>query len=249
MLDSVGKAHTRCRDPSPNAHKDSQADTCGSNNPAPVDAKPVTFVPVARTGEQVQQAGADGSERAKRWLESTCRAEVKWNNPAIGVNKLQHRKAGAPSDSTNQADFFSFDLGGAFLGGDANGQLFLAESKKYVASFDQGTEYRKFIAKCYCVEVNLAQVYDRYLWITWAPFLVTQWDQLLTPAYVAAAATDAACRDIALGENKFDPAIGNSVAQKLLIVVLADRQETVLSLHGDELMHVRKALLEFRAAS
>jgi hypothetical protein len=34
-----------------------------------------------------------------------------------------------------------------------------------------------------------------------------------------------------------------------MIVVLSDKQEVTLSLHGNELLHVRKALLELRAAS
>ena len=197
------------------------------------------------TGEQIQQLGDHGSQRAKRWLESTCRAEVKWNNPTVGLKKLQFSKAGAPAGSAAQADFFSYDLGGNFLGGDADGDVFLAESKKYATAADQGTEYRKFLAKCYRVESEFATFYDQYLWITWAPFLVNSWDQLLTPAYVETAVTgDEPCQYIALGPATYDAAIGDSVARKLLIVVLADGQEVVLSLHGNELLHVRKALLD-----
>lgn len=201
------------------------------------------------TGEQIQQLGDQGAQRAKRWLESTCRAEVKWNNPTIGIKKLQYRKAGAAADSIAQGDYFSFDLGGTLLGGNADGEVFVAESKKYAAAGDQGSEYRKFIAKCYRVEVEHAQFHDHFLWITWAPFLVNSWDHLMTPTYVETATTgDDACRYIALGDAEFDQAVGAAVASKLLIVVLADGQEVVLSLHGDELMHVRKALLEFRTA-
>ena len=136
------------------------------------------------TGEQIQQLGEQGSQRAKRWLESTCRAEVKWNNPSAGLKKLQFKKAGAPDGSTAQGDYFSFDLGGNFLGGDADGEVFLAESKKYATAADQGVEYRRFLSKCYRVETEAGNFYDQYLWITWAPFLVNSWDQLLTPGYV-----------------------------------------------------------------
>jgi len=202
------------------------------------------------TGEQIQQLGEKGGQRAKRWLESTCRAEVKWNNPDLGVNKLQHRKAGAPSDSDAQGDYFSFDLGGTLLGGDMEGEVFLAESKKYATAADQGTEYRKFLAKCYRVQDTYDKFSDSFLWITWAPFLVTAWDDLLTPSYVQTAVTsNDECKYIALGAASYDTAVGEAVASKLLIVVLADGQEVALSLHGDELLHVRKALLELRAAS
>lgn len=202
------------------------------------------------TGEQIQQLGNHGSQRAKRWLEATCRAEVKWNNPSTGIKKLQFSKAGAAAGSTAQGDFFSFDLGGNFLGGDADGEVFLAESKKYATAADQGVEYRKFLSKCYRVEAGAGNFYDQYLWITWAPFLVTSWDQLLTTAYVESAVTgDDSCKYIALGADPYDPSIGGAVSKKLLIVVLADGQEVVLSLHGDELLHVRKALLELRGTA
>jgi hypothetical protein len=205
---------------------------------------------VARTGEQIQQLGEQGAQRAKRWLESTCRAEVKWNNPTIGLKKLTFRKAGAPDDSEAQGDWFSFDLGGTFLGGDANGEVFLAECKKYAAAGDQGIEYRKFLAKCYRVESEHGAFHDRYLWVTWAPFSITSWPGLMTPAYVEESVTkDQERIRIALGDAAFDATVGTAVAEKLLIVVLSDGQEVLLSLHGDELMHVRKALLEFRSTA
>ncbi len=202
------------------------------------------------TGEEIQQLGEQGSQRAKRWLESTCRAEVKWNNPDLGKSKLQYRKAGADSASTAQEDYFSFDLGGTLLGGSAESELFLAECKKYANANDQGTHYRKFLAQCYRVQDEYGQFCDHFMWITWAPFLVNTWESLLTPAYVKTAIVETdALKYIALGNADYDDEIGKLVAHKTLIVVLADKQEIALSLHGSELMHVRKALLEIRAAS
>lgn len=202
------------------------------------------------TGEEIQQLGEQGSQRAKRWLESTCRAEVKWNNPDLGKSKLQYRKAGAAPDSDAQGDFFSFDLGGTLLGGSADSEVFLAESKKYANANDQGTHYRKFVAQCYRVEDEFGHFCDHYLWITWAPFLVTNWESLLTPEYVKTSITENELpKYIALGDAAYDDQVGESVAAKLMIVVLADKQEVALSLHGNELLHVRKALLELRAAS
>jgi hypothetical protein len=72
---------------------------------------------------------------------------------------------------------------------------------------------------------------------------------LLTPDFIRKVITeDDDCRYIALGSTEFDPSVGAAVAGKLLIVVLSDRQEVVLSLHGNELAHVRKALLDIRSA-
>jgi hypothetical protein len=200
------------------------------------------------TGEQRQALGIEGSQRAKRWLESTCRAEVKWNNPTIGVHKLQYQKAGAASDSQATGDFFSFDLGGNMLGGEIDGENFLAECKKHSNANDQGVAYRRFVAQCYLVECGHPQWVDHFLWITWAPFSVTTWSSLLTPEYVKQSVEyDAQTKYTALGQNPYDDAIGEAVAQKLLIVVLADGQEVALSLHGDELVRVRQALLEHRS--
>jgi hypothetical protein len=50
------------------------------------------------------------------------------------------RKGGAEAESTAQGDTFSFDLGGNFLGGDVDGEVFLAESKKYANAAGPGTE-------------------------------------------------------------------------------------------------------------
>ena len=52
---------------------------------------------VPLTGEQIQKLGEQGGQHTKRWLESTCSAEVIWNNPDLGVDKLQYRKAGGAS--------------------------------------------------------------------------------------------------------------------------------------------------------
>src|SRR4051812_23830434 len=134
------------------------------------------------TGEQIQKLGEEGAQRAKRWLDSTCRAEVKWNNPEK-VQKLQYLKAGASPGSTTLGDYFSFDLGGTLLGGDEDGDVFLAECKKYSAPGDQGPEYRDFLANCYRVQSEQGNWCDHFLWITWAPFLVNSWPNLRTTAF------------------------------------------------------------------
>ncbi|MGH7490558.1 MAG: hypothetical protein ACREMY_33845, partial [bacterium] len=71
--------------------------------------------------------------------------------------------------------------------------------------------------------------------------------ELRTPQYVEKAVTgEESCRYIALGDRPYQSTAGEHVASKLIIVILADAQEIVLSLHGNELLHVRKALLEYR---
>jgi hypothetical protein len=200
---------------------------------------------VALTGEETQQIGVDGAIRAKRWLEATCRAQVIWTNPG-GIQHLQYRKASAASDSDAKADHFSFDLGGTLLG-DRNGQVFLAECKKYSKSNDQGVEYRKFLAKAYQVERLRPKFCDHYIWITWAPFLVTQWDELNSEEYVRLSVLDsAATKSIALHTDDYVSEIGKKVAERLMVIVLGDVQESVLTLQGNELLYVRQTLLGLR---
>ena len=202
---------------------------------------------MALTGEEIQALGSSGSERAKRWLEATCRAEVKWNNPGTHIKKLQFRKAGADPNSTSQGDYFSMDLAGTLLGGEADGDMFVAEVKNYTSAGDQGTEYRYFLARCYRIESDIPNMYEHYLWVTWAPFLVSSWKDLLTKEFVVEAVeTNTESARTALGSDNLSDEIAAAVAKKILIVVLSERQEVFLSLHGDELIGVRQALLKLR---
>jgi hypothetical protein len=83
------------------------------------------------SGEETQARGADGARRAKRWLDSTTRANAQWVNPdPIAVPKLTFEWAKKPRH-------FSFDIAGTLLGGDLEGQEFFAESKKYPSALDQ----------------------------------------------------------------------------------------------------------------
>lgn len=134
------------------------------------------------------------------------------------------------------------------MGGEADGRTFAAEVKQHNHANDQGAEYRRFLAKSYRVEDYMSQMFDHYLWVTWAPFLVGSWSTLTTPDFVAAAVHfDDTAKQIALGTADLDQAVAKQVADKLILVVLSVRQEELLSLHGNELVGVRQALIELRS--
>src|SRR5665213_1770989 len=198
------------------------------------------------TGEEVQQRGAEGVNLAKRWLESTCRAEVKWNNPTKETSKLQFVKASAPNPPTLMEHCFSFDLGGLLIGGDTDGKVFLAEVKSGETNANHGTEYRAFLAKSYRAKQIAPAFYDYFLWITWVPFLSSKWPELLTGEYVKESVeSNESTRGIALGaEPTADGELCTWVAACTMIVVLSDRQIEVLSLQRDEASHVRESLLK-----
>ncbi|MGI5503012.1 hypothetical protein [Lentzea sp. CA-135723] len=129
------------------------------------------------SGEETQAKGADGVRRAKLYLESTTRANVQWVNPdKVAVPKLSFEWA---NDKT-----FSFDMGGILLGGELQGQEFLAECKYYTSAQDQGTHYRRFLAQCYRAYNLRPDRCDKFLWVTWSPFLVNDWGDLMTSEWV-----------------------------------------------------------------
>lgn len=70
---------------------------------------------------------------------------------------------------------FSFDIGGVLQGGDLDGSIFLAETKKYSNAQNQQPAYIAFLAKCYRVLAEYPGRAKVFLWITWAPFMVTNW--------------------------------------------------------------------------
>ena len=181
---------------------------------------------VVPSGEAIHAIGVDGADRAKRWLEGTTRVLNVWTNPE-DENKLTFSWA--------TSGHFSFDLGGTLQGGDLHNKNFYAEVKKYSSAGDQGTEYPKYLAKCYLALQQRPEMCDHFMWITWAPFSVTKWPRLMKADYVADAVRNAKHRKRTLGSETAepDPAHCTAVAGRLWLIVLSERQE-VLRLTEDE---------------
>lgn len=173
---------------------------------------------LAMSGEKIHAIGADGASRAKRWLEGTTRVLHVWTNPEDEA-KLTFTWA---SKGT-----FSFDLGGTMQGGELHNKNFYAEVKKYSASGDQGTEYPKYLAKCYLALKQSPSMCDHFMWITWAPFLVSKWSDLMTADYVAECVTKHSAKTLGSAKAKPDTDHCRSVAQRLWLIVLSDKQEVL----------------------
>ena len=176
------------------------------------------------SGEAIQAIGIDGADRAKRWLEGTTRVLHVWTNP---------EDAAKLTFSWATEGEFSFDLGGTLQGGELHGKNFYAEVKKYSAARDQGTEYPKYLAKCYLALQQRPEMCDHFMWITWAPFLVSKWAHLMTPDYVATSVKTH--REKTLGITGAEPDLPHcaAVAGRLWLIVLSDKQEA-LRLTEDE---------------
>lgn len=176
------------------------------------------------SGEELHELGRMGAIRAKRWLDATTRVDVTWVNPDA-VAKLTF----AWKDGSK----FSFDLGGTLRGGDVHGQEFFAEIKKYNTAGDQSVLYSEYLAKCFRAFCDMPSRCDHFMWLTWHPFSQTKWNQLCTAAEVRAAVLThrAKCLgegDEALASAAIDPAICDAVAGRLWLIVLSDRQESLV---------------------
>lgn len=201
------------------------------------------------SGEQRHELGREGIRLAKRFLESTCRAEVLWEQP-VAAAKLQFPKAGASQDSTASSDFFSFDLGGVIRSGPDDGDTFLAEVKKVNQADPQPNQYRDFLAQVYRVLTLPGASHDHFAWITWHPFSLTQWTSLATPEYVIHAIEDDEGRRytaVADGEST-DADVARQVAEQVMVIVLGDRQVEVLTLSDELRETVARSLVSRRSA-
>ncbi|MBE9499085.1 hypothetical protein IHE61_13540 [Streptomyces sp. GKU 257-1] len=112
--------------------------------------------------------------RAKTWLESTMRVGQAYSNTD---NKAWAKKLTLQWPYGGNRPF-SYDLGGIFRGGEWDGEQFCAEVKWRKNASDQGSEYRSYLAKCYVALSEGYMLGDHFLWITWAPFRASDWDQL-----------------------------------------------------------------------
>ncbi|WP_283604994.1 hypothetical protein [Mycolicibacterium poriferae] len=178
-------------------------------------------------GEELHQRGADGIDSAKRWLESTTRAEVRWVVPdAIAVKKLTFKAATGSS--------YSFDIGGNLRGGRVDQQEFFGEVKNYKDASDQGTLYQEFLAKCYRAYEQLPERCDCFLWISWAPFSATTWSKLDDPDAVKTAVKknwkyNFSSKEVADSAD-IDETMTKSVSDRIWRIVLSDYQVEHLSM-------------------
>jgi len=178
-------------------------------------------------GEGAQAKGADGARRAKRWLDSTTRANAVWINPEpSAVKKLTFHW---PHDEKT----FSFDLGGFLKHGDFDGEFFYAESKKYDGVSDLNALYVDYLAKCYVAYLQRQELCDNFMWISWAPPLSSRWAELCTAAFVREAVLRHRVRvlnepDEQKAEALVDDSVCAEVAKRLWLIVLSDRQETLV---------------------
>jgi hypothetical protein len=176
-------------------------------------------------GEDAHAAGADGVQKAKRWLESTTRVDANWIYPEeASRNKLTYKWH---DDST-----FIFDMGGVFRGGELANKTFVAEVKNYSAVGAQGTMYTEYLARCYRAREISAGLTEQFMWITWHPFSVTSWTKLTSADAVRAAVLLHSARALGVAaesaESVVDDTLCAAIADSLWLLVLSDKHELIM---------------------
>lgn len=181
-------------------------------------------------GEDAQMKGFSGARRAKQWLEGTMRisgAYANTDSPSCGRRLTLSWPHGGRT--------FSFDLGGAMRGEPYQHDTFCAEVKNYAKPGDQGTHFDEFLAKCYVAAQIGHHLSDHFMWITWSPFRANSWSTLNSPEQVQAAVVQHSDRVLGTSDEeeakeRLDGNLAKSVAERLWLIVLSDKQETLLPL-------------------
>lgn len=123
-------------------------------------------------GEHKHKLGEEGTRQAKLWLDSTTRVRHSYTNMDDGgPSRLAFMWPHGDQP-------YSYDLGGVFRGKPFENDTFVAESKNYVKAADQGTHFDKFLAQTYCTLAGYSRLAQHFMWITWAPFRSSTWDEL-----------------------------------------------------------------------
>ncbi len=180
-------------------------------------------------GEQAQRTGEDGARRARRWLEATTRVGQSWTNEdAVVAGRLSF-------DWPHGGQPFSFDIGGVLKGEPYQHHLFVAGVKKYKEASDQGTHYNDWVAKCYVVRKVNPAIAEHFMWITWTPFRITEWQNLMTAETVVKGLLTEKNRkrvfdtdDVDEARKLIDLGLAAEIAQRLWLIVLSEKQEKLV---------------------
>jgi hypothetical protein len=181
-------------------------------------------------GEDAQDTGREGLQRARQWLSLTTRVKDSWTHSEEPLAELIHFQWPYGSQAT-----FSFDLGGIFKDGDLDGQSFVAEVKNYRYEMDLPDQFLDFLAKCYvALEAKPARC-DHFLWISWSPFQARSWHKHATTESVKKALAHPSNRKRVLDVDtasdamqKWNIELMSKVASRIWLITLSDQQEKLV---------------------
>ena len=178
-------------------------------------------------GEAMHKKGADGAQRAKRWLDATTRTRASWtNDDEVAAGRLEFNWPFLGQEP------YSFDVGGVLYGPPFDNHSFMAEVKNYSGD-SLGGDYDDFLAKCYLTWRDHARWANQFMFLTWHPFRIKSWTQLCDPDAIVKGCIVNRRRLFNVeeeGEAKelVDDALVNDLADRLWVVVLSEKQEQLL---------------------
>lgn len=183
-------------------------------------------------GEDAQDTGREGLQRAKHWLDLSTRVSCFWAYDDPILAEMVHFEWPCGS---GQSKPFSFDFGGSFRGDSLDGQSFLAEVKRYRKEGDLPTLFLDFLAKCYVALGAKPKRCDNFLWISWSPFQAQRWDRHTTPDNVRRSLLQKVNTKRVFGVDteaeaaaKLDVQRMAHVANRIWLITLSDRQEMLV---------------------
>jgi len=168
-------------------------------------------------GERQHEAGREGVQQVKRWLESTTRFHVPWD------------VYGSPNQTTitllNGAAK-AYDIAGHLFGEDVEaGPPFYAEIKNYRSVSNQPSLYQEYLAVSYSgARQAKSAEHDpavEFMWVTWHPFSQGKFLRLCAPDEIAAACVS---YPDYLGGEEFDRRFAETLATRLWLLIVNPRQ-------------------------
>ena len=207
-------------------------------------------------GEDAQDTGEIGLQRAKEWLELSTRVHRSWTRHDRAMSELLEFKWPHPATEGKPSGSFTYDLGGEFRGDSLDNQSFLAEIKKYKNESDLPTHFRDFLAKCYVAREHKPSRCDHFLWISWSPFQAQRWDEHTTTDNVKKSILHEKNRrrvtgvdDESEAASKLSPDLLVDVASRTWLVTLSEKQELLVPTTRHYLEVVRLILAEGRSGA
>jgi hypothetical protein len=181
--------------------------------------------------EENHEIGREGVFLFKRWLEATTYLDLPWHAYGSAAHCEVHHMGGIKT----------YDLAGMFL---IEGMPpVVVECKRYGSVGAQAAEFEQFLAIAYGTVLweksqNMRPKNRHFIWATTHPFAQSAWPNLTSVAKIQEAV---AKYPEFVGNDPFNQELGHSLAERVWLLVLSEKQERIMLTPG-ELMTVWKKL-------
>lgn len=188
------------------------------------------------TAEGLHELGREGVLRIRRWMDSTARFSMSHTAYDLDPDRKPYTQVRVEQlDGT----FENFDLVGDIRDERGKkGNTVYVECKNYTSAGNQGTLYTEYLATCYSAFAAKHKALGHppsveFMWVTSHPFAQTNFAKLTDKATVADACADET-HIRRLGDESYDPDLGELLASRLWLVVVNDRMLDEMIM-GDDL--------------